>query len=208
MLKSKIATVLFVLLFFMAGSVTATESQRVLFTVNQDIQSASGGKYTKEVQYHLKAQNADCPMPKGSVNGFYDFSIAGSESQDISLDFDVNLNNHAEYNYSIERITEDSKEITYANKLYRVRIHVGLGEEPIVIIFDENSDKVEEMSFSGTYEVSVEPAVTQVVNKTGAPTQTGDEFKLISISVIAVISMCFLLALYNRKKNLKQDENE
>lgn len=204
MKKPKIVMLLVVFLLMMISqSVLAAEKETVTFNVNQSIKTALGGTApNKEVKYRLSPINSNNPMPNDKKT--YDFSITGDGSHEIKLDF-TNAKESIEYNYTIERLTGDTDDLKFAEEFFNVRVYSGIGEEPILIIYDENFEKVDQLSFSGAYNT----VATPVVSKTAMATQTGDEFQILILAAFLVSSVLLTyIAAVMRENREKQNDTE
>ena len=105
-------------------------------------------------EYRLTAADAKSPLPAGSSDGSYDFSLTGNTSGDLALDFAFEKPGY--YNYKVKsHVTSKKKGYTYDSQTYSVMIMVVNGadglENAAVIIQDPELAKYDSLAFTTRY---------------------------------------------------------
>lgn len=101
--------------------------------------------------YELTAQNPGNPMPEGSANGKYLFTMEGNGQTALSIKYA----HGGQYRYVLRQITEDAKGYTYDRAVYSITVFVEKGDKgqltPQIIVENEQNEKCEEILFENTY---------------------------------------------------------
>lgn len=124
----------------------AADSARI--TVSQIfIASEGAGTFT----YRLEALETGNPMPAGSTDDGYTFTITGSGSAVIEL---AAFNRQGVYRYKLFQVIGNEKPgYTYDRRVYTIEIHAGTEPDAKVIVFDENGEKTAAIIFQNSYGV-------------------------------------------------------
>ncbi len=152
-------------------SVVASFSIGQLFEVNSSAQGVN-----TVASYTLAPLNAANPMPTGSANGRYSFTIEGSRTDNVAP---ITFTNTGTYQYEIRADSSNAAVgYTYDTRIYTVDVRVGRPNEDLVaeMIFHlSDGSKTGSLSFSHSYtpqasdpSLMVDPPVKKTVS--GSPT--------------------------------------
>lgn len=205
------------MLFMMSATVYASsESAAVqipikqIFTVKQGAVPNGGDVF----YYKLTPLQADSPLPEGSKDGTYSFSMKDAQEGKLP---EITYTRVGEYEYQIQQVTAQEKEgYGYDKKTYTVAVSIRAREEngfvADLILKNEAGEKVETVLFENTYtgkKVSVKPgsnttppSYTTSSSQSRPMVKTGDETKLtLFIALLAgSLLMVIILAGVKRKK--------
>ena len=140
------------------------------------------GKETPEgiFEYEMTAQESGAPMPEGSKDGVYGFSMKGTESRKIGM---LVFEHGGIWSYQIRQQISDKKEnYIYDPAIYTIEIYVKNSERGLtaeMIIMNESGSKCDEVGFENTYtrgktETTPVPTIDVASVKTSG-VKTGDE---------------------------------
>lgn len=169
------------ILLGLASPVMAEEA-RLSLAVSQKIDSANDAQTAANiaVSYVLTAEN-DAPMPEGTENGKYSFTMVGNDLRKLEIDY----NRVGNYSYILERtgiagadggsFSGDPRKVRIQNTVY--------GEDEfqvvtVVYILEADSDvgkKMPEFTFQYAYtaaEATVTPTLTPTATNRPNPTAT------------------------------------
>lgn len=169
------------ILLGLASPVMAEET-RMSLAVSQKIDSANDAQTAANiaVSYELTAEN-DAPMPEGTENGKYSFTMVGNDLRKLEIDY----NRVGNYSYILERtgiagadggsFSGDPRKVRIQNTVY--------GEDEfqvvtVVYILEADSDigkKMPEFTFQYSYtapEATVTPTLTPTATNRPDPTAT------------------------------------
>lgn len=156
-LKTILTITLFVFVLFSLTGFNAYASGNpieVIIPVIQDFYIQSNSTHLSEPvgKYELYSGDSDSPMPKGSKNGRFEFSIVGSNT---STEINFLSSRAGVYNYTLKQITEDAEQYTYDRTVYAITLYIentpdGQFSSQIVV---ENGDggKCAEIRFENYY---------------------------------------------------------
>ena len=104
--------------------------------------------------YQLTVADAASPMPEGSSNGAYEFSLEGNVSGLLNLNIDYPKPGY--YHYTVRsKVDKPKKGYTYSSKTYTVTVMVINGtnglETGAIIIQDSKSTKYDKLIFKTRY---------------------------------------------------------
>ncbi|MGX8773526.1 MAG: Spy0128 family protein [Bacillota bacterium] len=104
--------------------------------------------------YQITAADASSPMPEGSSNGAYVFSLKGNTSG--SLNLDIPFKKPGYYHYTVKsKVDKPKKGYTYSSKTYTVMIMVVNGSDGLetgaITIKDAKSTKYDRLVFKTKY---------------------------------------------------------
>lgn len=169
------------ILLGLASPVMAEEA-RLSLAVSQKIDSANDAQTAANiaVRYVLTAEN-DAPMPEGTENGKYSFTMVGNDLRKLEIDY-IRVGN---YSYTLERTGIAGAEWgSLQGGPRKVRIqNIVYGEDEfqvvtVVYILDADSDvgkKMPEFTFQYAYtaaEATVTPTLTPTATNRPDPTAT------------------------------------
>ena len=148
--------------------------------------------------YTLKADDTSYPMPQGSADGVYDFTLTGSASAGLLFTYDrVGV-----YSYTIYENTGSSENYTYDKNVYTVQVYIkNAGNTSFsseVIAKNQSGDKVPTIGFENSYRLT--PQITPAAagrTKTG---DTSDYTEYIIVAAAAAVVIVFLLVRFFFKK--------
>lgn len=112
----------------------------------------------KKGTYEMTALDFDNPMPEGSTDGRYTFSLKGDKQAELAMTYD----HGGVYRYQLRQTTKDAERYTYDRAVYIVSVYINNGENgqliPQVIVENEQKEKCEDILFENTYTVKTVPA--------------------------------------------------
>ena len=198
------------LMTLMANPVLAAEPENtVSLPVSQTVKLEGEGAKAEdaEVQYVLTALEANAPMPEGTEDGTYTFSLTGEQEMTLpAMEFTGAGEWHYELRASSEKGSVRPEKVT-------ITVYV-LGEggslESFVIVTGEDGAKCE-LSFEVTVTAEEpekpepekpEPEKPEPVTPGGGETlpKTGDTFPLGTYGAVALTSVILLVLLNGRRK--------
>lgn len=168
--------------------------------------------------YVLRAEETGAPMPDGSVNGEYAFTLRGN----TSIDLQFNASQVGTYHYTLTQDVSDAEEwYEYDRRQYTVMLQVYVGSDgrltSVLLIYNPAGEKVETAVFSNRYAQPAPPAdpisPTSPITPPGigGNVQTGDENNLpfyLAMMAASALGMILLLVWARKKgKNSEGDAN-
>lgn len=168
--------------------------------------------------YVLRADEPGAPMPDGSVNGEYAFTLRGN----TSIDLQFNASQVGTYHYTLTQDVIDAEEwYEYDRRQYTVMLQVYVGSDgrltSVLLIYNPAGEKVETAVFSNRYAQPAPPAdpisPTSPITPPGigGNVQTGDENNLpfyLAMMAASALGMILLLVWARKKgKNSEGDAN-
>lgn len=160
----------------------------------------------------LRADDADYPMPEGTVNGAYTMTIAGEGTENFPT---IIYSRVGVYTYTVYQVAGSNKECTYDDAVYNLIVTVSnktdySGLEAAAVLYpDGEGDKLPSAEFKNEYEV-VEPATpseppqTEDDPSTPANTpKTGDESALLLYVILILVSLGVIVSLLLTRKSKK-----
>lgn len=168
--------------------------------------------------YVLRAEETGAPMPDGSVNGEYAFTLRGN----TSIDLQFNASQAGTYHYTLTQDVIDAEEwYEYDRRQYTVMLQVYVGSDgrltSVLLIYNPAGEKVETAVFSNRYAQPAPPAdpisPTSPITPPGigGNVQTGDENNLpfyLAMMAASALGMILLLVWARKKgKNSEGDAN-
>lgn len=161
------------------------------------IQNETGDAVNETGVYELVAEDDTMPLPEGSQNGIYSFSIQGTD-REMSIPF--RYDHAGVYRYSLRQITKDAEKYSYDRASYRIIVYVQnekSGElSAQMIVQNASGEKCGEVVFHNSYKSAALP------NPDG-PAQTGDNSSLVLWIVlgIAAVAGIGILTVVGKKRN-------
>lgn len=161
----------------------------VIIPVIQDfnVQSDSAALPARLGKYELSSPDSDSPMPKGSKNGRFEFSIDGSNT---STAINLSAGKAGVYHYILRQVTEDAEKYTYDRTVYAITVYIENtpdGRFGSQIIVENGADgKCAEIRFENHYQ-----------NHSGSvePPKTGDQSGILFWSLLSFLSFVGVISL-------------
>ena len=189
---------LIALLISMAAGLAVAETAAVSLPVRQSFTSnVSGADDT--LAYVLTAITENAPMPDGSVNGKYAFTLSGSSSRTLRL----SAQQQGYYEYTLRQVVSEEKQnYTYDTTAYRIGVSIRDSESAdgltsILVIEKTDGTKTDELRFANAYAKK---------SSEGGGVKTGDDGSLNTYLIImgvsggALILLLLIWTVANRKK--------
>ena len=188
---------LIALLISMTASLAVAESTTVSLPVRQSFTS-NVSDADDTFSYVLTAITKNAPMPDGSVDGKYTFTLSGSVSQTLRL----SAQQQGYYEYTLRQVVSEEKQsYTYDTTTYRIGVSIRDGEGAdgltfIVVLEKNDGTKTDELRFANAYAKK---------SSEGGGVKTGDDGSLNTYLITMAVSggaliLLLLLAAANRKK--------
>lgn len=147
----------------------------------------------------LKADKAEYPMPKGTVNGVCSMTITGADQENFPA---ITYDQVGVYTYTIYQVAGSNKKCKYDDTVYSLIVTVcnkadysGL-EATAVITPDSEGEKMPGAEFQNKYKV--EPP-------SDSP-KTGDESTPLLYAVLILVSLGIIVGLFLTRKRNKSEE--
>ena len=147
----------------------------------------------------LKADKAEYPMPKGTVNGACSMTITGADQENFPV---ITYDQVGVYTYTIYQVAGSNKKCKYDDTVYSLIVTVsnkadysGL-EVTAVITPDSEGEKMPGAEFQNKYKV--EPP-------SDSP-KTGDESTPLLYAVLILVSLGIIVGLFLTRKRNKSEE--
>lgn len=139
---------LFVVL--MAQTVYAAPANHlVTLTVKQVLTQAESANQVDAFCYRLTAKHTGNPMPAGSTDGIYTFTITGTDTVKIGP---ISFSNSGTYLYELAQHIESPKPgYRYDKQVYTISVYVSTDLEPTVNIKNISGEKVDPPQFDNAY---------------------------------------------------------
>ena len=161
----------------------------------------------------LKADDADYPMPNGTVNGVYSMTITGEGTENFPM---ITYGRVGVYTYTVYQVAGTNKKCTYDDTVYALTVTVsnkmdysGL-EAAAMLYLDSVGEKLSVAGFDNEYEVEqpidmpeIDDEVTPVSSDTP---KTGDETMAIRYIIFILISLGVIICLLAIRKSKKIEE--
>lgn len=147
----------------------------------------------------LKGDDADYPMPEGSVNGAYSLTITGEDTENFPT---IAYDRVGIYTYTVYQAVGTNQKCTYDDTVYTLIVTItnkedysGL-EATAVLYPDSDGEKLPGAEFENKYKVEP-PSDTP---------KTGDESSPLLYAVLIAVSMGMIVTLFLTRKNKKIEE--
>lgn len=186
-----------------ATAFAAQPSAEALIPAGQSFDDQSGRAAEDTFQYILKAENDKTPVPEGSENGVYSFSMTGT--QEIWLDR-ISYVKPGIYRYEAYQTVEEPQDgYRYDDTVYTVYVNVvntsSGGLEAGVVIQNEAGEKCENLFFENSF--SDRPADHGGPGG-DEPAETGDNAEAgLWLAVMAASGTAAVFLSVRRRKNTK-----
>lgn len=184
-----------------AGEVTLEAAQE--FTVEE------GVPVSDTFTYRMNAITPGAPMPAGSTEGVYRFSIRGN---DTVFAGPIEFSQAGTYSYEIAQITDQRQEgCVYDEQVYRVTVYVDAGLHTNIVVRKSSGKKTSQIHFQNRFSlrpsdpsVKVDPPVKKTGTSGTGTAKTGDDTNLASwimtMTGSAFTALCFAAFLIKRKQ--------
>lgn len=189
---------LFAFTIFSNNAVYAKEIQAyVLLPVSQEfiVKNAVSNTLDKTGKYELTAMKKDCPMPSGSQDGKYIFTIEDTVGQTT---IPLTYVHGGVYRYQLQQTTREAENYTYDRTCYTINVYIKNGESgqliPQIIVTNEQGEKCEEIMFQNSYTGKVIPN-NEIKKTEGGNLQSNDSPRTGDIANIGVWLGVMLVAL-------------
>lgn len=207
------------MVFLMSATVYASsESAAVqipvkqMFTVKQGNVPEGGDVF----YYQLTPQKSDNPMPEGSKDGVYSFSMKNTQEGTLQ---EITYNRMGEYEYQIQQATAEKEGYGYDKKTYTVEVSIRSREDgglyADLILKNEAGEKTESASFESTYTGKklsggtvtggTSPNYTTPSSQSRPLVKTGDETRLSLLLALLVGSFLTLIVVAGNKRKNKEN---
>jgi len=170
----------------------------------QQILSAPADEEKATFSYMLKSRDPGAPMPEGSEDGSYVFSITGNSSLNIGP---FNYKRQGVFRYDVSMaVMRDRPGFIYDKRTYMIEVHVNSELDTGVVVLNENGTKAQNIVFANRFEGWPDPlepddSAVPPYNKpggqndpgspghpTGGGYQTGDEMNLSLFRALLALS--------------------
>lgn len=147
--------------------------------------------------YELTAISENAPLPDGSKNGKYIFSIQDTEKKIV---IPIKYVTAGVYNYKLQQITEDAEKYTYDRTRYTITVYIQNEKtgrlSSQIIVEDDNDKKCGEVVFSNSYKgTSVKKPSKQVF--------TGNTINIAFWIFLEITSLIIILLLSYKGRKQK-----
>ena len=147
----------------------------------------------------LKADDADYPMPNGTVNGVYSMTITGEGTENFPT---ITYSRVGVYTYTVYQVAGTNRKCTYDDTVYTLVVTITNKEDysglevTAVLYPDSDGEKLPGAEFENKYKVEP-PSDTP---------KTGDESTPLLYAVLIVVSMGVIVGLFLTRKSKKIEE--
>lgn len=154
-------------------------------------------------EYEMTALEKDNPMPTGSMDEAYFFTMNGTANKEIGP---VEYSHGGVYRYQVkQRISEEKEDYIYDKAVYEVEVYVknrpwGLAAE--IVILNEEGSKCETMEFENKY---IKPAVKPVPEpEISKPVKTGDESRMEEYTAMLLLAFAAGIAVFTAGRKIRK----
>lgn len=121
---------------------SAADSVDTKLPISQEIVMEDSNDTPETVTFHyeLSTEQEDAPMPEGSVDGEYDFTIQGMDGE---VTIPLHFTHAGIYHYTIHQIDEDTQYCTCDDTCYEATVYVQnepSGDLSVQMIVEDESD--------------------------------------------------------------------
>ena len=147
----------------------------------------------------LKADDADYPMPNGTVNGVYSMTITGEGTENFPT---ITYSRVGVYTYTVYQVAGTNRKCTYDDTVYTLVVTITNKEDysdleaTAVLCPDSDGEKLPGAELENKYKVEP-PSDTP---------KTGDESTPLLYAVLIVVSMGVIVGLFLTRKSKKIEE--
>ena len=221
----KTAIILLTMLLFLSMQLSIYASDNhteVKIPVRQIFDSEVEG-ISDEFSYIMTTDQSDAPMPAGSRNMQYSWTMEKNAATEIIL----NVKTAGQYHYNIYQTTEKKDDYKYDQSRYYVTVEAYYNEsnqlKVVTIVANEKGEKIEAISFKNRYMGEEKPNQTQPSNPSqpSGPShsdesgrsnsvKTGDDSPVMGYFLLLFGSLiCLSILTYeNQKRNKREAQDE
>ena len=176
-----------------------------------------------EFSYIMTTDQNDAPMPAGSRNRQYPWTMKKNEATEITL----NVETEGQYHYYIYQTTEKKDDYQYDQSRFYVTVTAYYNEsnqlKVVTIVDNEKGEKIETISFKNSYMGEEKPNPTQPSNPSqpSGPShsnesgkinsvKTGDDSTVMGYFLLLLGSLiCLSVLLHEKlKRNKRESQDE
>ena len=221
----KTAVISVTMLLFLSVQISTFASDNhnaVKIPIRQTFDSEEEG-ITDEFSYIMTTDQSDAPMPAGSRNMQYSWTMEKNAATEIIL----NVKTAGQYHYNIYQTTEKKDDYKYDQNRYYVTVEAYYNEsnqlKVVTIVANEKGEKIEAISFKNSYMGEEKPNPTQPSNPSqpSGPShsdgsgksnsvKTGDDSPVMGYFLLLFGSLiCLSILTYeNQKRNKGEAQDE
>lgn len=220
----KVTIILVTMLLFLSMqiSVFASDNCTVVKIPVKQLFDSEVESVADEFSYIMTTDQSDAPMPAGSRNKQYSWTMEKNAATEITL----NVKTAGQYHYTLCQTTEKKDNYKYDQNKYHVTVEAYYNEsnqlKVVTIVANEKGEKIETISFKNSYMGEEKPNPTQPSNplqpsrpshsdgsgKTNS-VKTGDDSPVMGYFLLLFGSLiCLSILTYeNQKRNTFSQEN-
>ena len=181
----RVTIILVTMLLFLSMQISAFASDNctvVKIPVRQIFDSEVEG-IADEFSYIMTTDQSDAPMPAGSCNMQYSWTMEKNAATEIIL----NVKTAGQYHYNIYQTTEKKDDYKYDQNRYYVTVEAYYNEsnqlKVVTIVANEKGEKIEAISFKNSYIGEEKPNPTQPSNPSqpSGPSNSDESGKINSV---------------------------
>lgn len=219
----KVTIILVIMLLFLSMQISAFASDNctvVKIPVRQ-IFDSKVEDIADESSYIMTTDQNDAPMPAGSRNRQYPWTMKKNEATEITL----NVETEGQYHYNIYQTTEKKDDYNYDQSRYYVTVDAYYNEsnqlKVVTIVANEKGEKIETLSFKNSYMGEEKPNPTQPSNPSqpSGPShsdepgkinsvKTGDDSPVMGYFLLLFGSLICLSVLIHEKQKRNKGESQ
>ena len=134
---------------FLSAAVAPMNAQAAAVPLHITVSQTAPAEHS--FSYVLKPLKASNPMPPGSAQDGYAFSIVGQNSVKLGP---MSFNRHDVYRYQVLQTVQSEKQgYTYDRRVYTVEVRVDEALNTILLVFNADGSKAESIRFENAYRV-------------------------------------------------------
>ena len=219
----KVTIILVTMLLFlnMQISVFASDNCTVVKIPVRQIFDSEVEGIADEFSYIMTTDQSDAPMPAGSRNMQYSWTMKKNAATEITL----NVKTAGQYHYTLCQTTEKKDNYKYDQNKYHVTVEAYYNEsnqlKVVTIVANEKGEKIEAISFKNSYMGEEKPNLTQPSNpsqpsgpsysdglgKTNS-VKTGDDSPVMGYFLLLFGSLICLSVLIHKKQKRNKGESQ
>ena len=198
------------MLIITASTAVYATDKSLDFTVEQVVNAPAASEYIT-FSYSFKPLDYGNPMPPGSTDEGFTFTITGNSKKNIGL---PNFERQGSYRYELRNANgEEEPGFTYDKRTYIIEVHVDESLNTGIVVLNEGGFKIENIMFEGSYDppttTTHKPPQTPapIVNYAGGKTpKTGDDMNAgLYIALLAASGILFIWLAAGLKKKKRGD---
>lgn len=186
---SCLISVIFLMICPLSINAAENSSISIKLPVEQSFNDSTGKQTENVFSYVFKSLEEESPMPEGTQNGKYTFTM--KENEEIELPAII-FEKTGFYRYEIrQEINKEKKGYNYDKEVYTVDIYIKNGTEgkltAEVILYKSNGKKTDKIFFENSYDMKQEKNNTIKI-KTGDNTSIASYVGLLLLSFFGILS--------------------